>query len=116
MPNDPVQKFWNSVFAQVQDKVSRRNEESGPHLNFERTTNGFGVRRESPFLSVERWLADSRIHGRSETKDKNGRGIHTLFAPLTITGENEASFPPGQDGKSAPLTTGNVAGGVLGFF
>jgi hypothetical protein len=110
MPSDPVQAFWNSAFAQVQDRVSKRNEESAPHLKFERIPNGFKVCRESPFLVVERWLADNRIHGRSATKDKSGREMHTLFVPLTITGENEASFPPDPVGKSVPLTTDETRG------
>jgi hypothetical protein len=116
MPDDPAQTFWNCVFAQVQSLVCIRNEELGSHLKFERLSNGFGIRRESPFLLVERWLAENRIHGRSETRDKSGRASYTMFVPLTITGENEASWPADPSTKPEALTTEDVANGTLGFF
>jgi hypothetical protein len=116
MPNDPVQIFWKSVFSQVRDGVVIRNNGSGPQLKFETIPNGFGVRRDSPFLLVERWLADNQIHGRSETKDESGRGISTIFVPLTITDGNEASWPPNPPAKPEALTSVDVASGTLGFF
>jgi hypothetical protein len=116
MHNDPVQTFWNSVFAQAQEKVRKRNEEQGPHLKFERIPNGFRVCRESPFLVVEQWLDDNQIYGRSEANDKSGRQIPTVFVPLAITSEHEASLPPDPMRKDVALTAGDVACGVLGFF
>jgi hypothetical protein len=116
MPNDRFQTFWNAVFTKVHDRVSKRNEESGPDLKFERIPNGFRVCRESPFLAVERWLDGNQIYGRSEAKDKSGREMPTMYVPLTINGENEASLPSDQLRKAAALTTDDVADAVLGFF
>ena len=112
MLSDPVQSFWNSLFAQVQDRVSKRNEESGPHLKFERIPNGFRVCRESPFLAVERWLDDSLIYGCAKEYGKSD----SLFQQLTITGENAALLPEDPLRKSKPLTTDVVAGWVLDSF
>lgn len=116
MPNDPVQIFWNSVFAKVQDRVSKRNEESASHLKFGNIPNGFRVCRESPFLAVERWLDDTQIYGRSETKDESGREMPTMFVPLTITGENEARLPPDPLTKPVAVTADDVVGSVIDLF
>ncbi len=117
MPNAPVQIFWSSVLAQVQDWVSITNKESASQLMFERIPNGFRVCRVSPFLVVERWLADNnQIHGGSEAKDEGGHTIHTMFEPLTITGENESSLPQEPPRRPVSQTTGDVVGFVIGLF
>jgi hypothetical protein len=116
MANDSFHTFCDSVFIKVQDEVSRKNKESCRHLTFERISNGFRVCRETPFLAIEQCLDGNQFYGRSEVKDKSGRAIPTMFPPLTITGENEASFPPYPMRKTVALTTADVAGGVLGLF
>jgi hypothetical protein len=117
MPNDQGQTFWNSVFAQVQDWVSRENEESGPHLRFETKPNWFRVSRVLSFLAVERWLADNRIEGRSEIKGQSGRKMMpTIFATLTITGKNEAWLPQDPLTEPVAVTVDDVVRRVIGLF
>lgn len=115
MPSDHAQMYWNSVLALVQDGLRRSNSER--QLEFKTIPHGFKVWRELPFLAVERWLDDNEICGRSETKGRSGRVIPgALFPPLTVTGENEASWPEDPLRKTAALTPVDVAKGTLDLF
>ena len=117
MSSGPVQTFWNSVGALVQDGISRSNNESEQRLEFVTIPNGFQVCRESPFLVVERWLDDNQIHGMSKTKSSGGRVTPgPPFPPLTIIGQNEASWPEDPTRKPTTLTAADIANGTLDIF
>ena len=107
MLNNSTQ-FLDSLFTQVRDLVGSRNEQPGTALEFTRIPNGFRVVRKSPFLAVERWFSENTVYGSAEPP--------TLFEPLTITGPNEASYPPDLLTKRPTVTVAEVAKGVLDFF
>ena len=113
MPDDPVKTFWNSVCVKIQCWVTRENKESGSHLELKTMPNGFRVCRESPFLEVERWLADNQIHGSAKYSVGD---TPSMFPPLTVTGENEARLPPDPLIKPVALTSDDVAGWVISRF
>ena len=109
---DLAQVFWNSVFAQVRERVLKENEGSQQRLQLAEIPNGLRVCRNSPFLEVEQWLDGNIINGQSQSSS-SGR---TLLATLTITDANQAWLPADPLTKSTALSVSDVADGVLRLF
>ena len=105
--------LWASIFERARDAVANLNR-NNQELTFRKVGTGFQITRESPYLSVQRWIGEGSVFGSFESRDANGYPTPGLVPPVVLRDNGHGEVFLESDGH--PVTVEDVVSHALLVF
>jgi hypothetical protein len=92
-----TESVWARICGGVKERVAILNQ-NGQQLTFRDIGNGFQIRREAPYLAVERWKDGDFIFGSS--RFPGAGSVPAMFPPVFIRDGQHGGVVLEQDGRA----------------